>query len=525
MSRAPPVVIIHNIDGIVRSVNNGDLTARLVWVDPAANRDNFIKCTLSDQTRSIRLMMWGYDLETKKFLTENMMKIFCWTGLTARLTKNDPSLQREHLFSLSLNENDDKFKMGFVGRFQIVEGCTIPFLDIVMPRPELMSQTPLLSPSRSQDMKSTTMPVSVEKRGREDAISVPKRERDDEEAHAWICPVNGCRLPDYPYCMMTGSLHPAVCALCGTQGQFQFCPAAPRGVKIVHSDMIATTKEITPAETQKGTLTFGLSADVIDSISRHASKAKELSGSIPMTVDSANSRHDAIVKELLGSIPIEVLNATTEKTTAEEELKNNAACEESKADTSTAEKATTDDADKALSGEESKADKGTTYKATDDKATADTGEDNKAGTTDKATSNKATYDTPKAGKTTDDQATADKATADKVKANTTTADKATADKATADNAAAKKAAAEKAAAEKSAADKTAAEKVKADKAAAEKVAADKAAAEKAAAENKAVADKAAAEKVKADKAAAEKAAAVKNAAETVKKNTAPQSKH
>ena len=516
MSRAPPVVIIHNIDGIVRSVNNGDLTARLVWVDPAANRDNFIKCTLSDQTRSIRLMMWGYDLETKKFLTENMMKIFCWTGLTARLTKNDPSLQREHLFSLSLNENDDKFKMGFVGRFQIVEGCTIPFLDIVMPRPELMSQTPLISPSRSQDMKSTTMPVLVEKRGREDAISVPKRERDDDEAPAWICPVNGCRLPDYPYCMMTGSLHPAVCALCGTQGQFQFCPAAPRGVKIVHSDMIATTKEITPAETQKGTLTFGLSADVIDSMSCHASKAKDLLGSIPMTVDSASSRHDAIVKELLGSIP-----------TAEEELKNNAAGEESKADTSTVEKATTDDAtaDKALSGEESKADKGTTDKATDDKATADNGEDNKAGTTDKATYDKATYDTPKAGKTTDDQATADKATADKVKANTTTADKATADKATADNAAAKKAAAEKAAAEKAAAEKTAAEKVKADKAAAEKVAADKAAAEKAAAENKAVADKAAAEKVKADKAAAEKAAPVKNAAETVKKNTAPQSKH
>ena len=72
---------------------------------------------------------------------------------------------------------------------------------------------------------------------------VPKREREDDEAPAWICPVNGCRLPEYPYCMMTGKLHPAVCALCGTKGQFQFCPASPRGVKMMHSDMIATTKE------------------------------------------------------------------------------------------------------------------------------------------------------------------------------------------------------------------------------------------------------------------------------------------
>ena len=91
------------------------------------------------------------------------------------------------------------------------------------------SQTRLPSPSRS---KSTTIPVLV-----------PKRERDDDEAPAWICPVNGCRLPEYPYCMMTGKLHPAVCALCGTKGQFQFCPASPRGVKMMHSDMIATTKE------------------------------------------------------------------------------------------------------------------------------------------------------------------------------------------------------------------------------------------------------------------------------------------
>ena len=77
---------------------------------------------------------------------------------------------------------------------------------------------------------------------------VPKREREDDEAPAWICPVHGCRLPEYPYCMMTGKLHPAVCALCGTKGQFQFCPASPRGVKMMHSDMIATTKESKPAQ-------------------------------------------------------------------------------------------------------------------------------------------------------------------------------------------------------------------------------------------------------------------------------------
>ena len=426
MSRAPPVVIIHNIDGIVRSVNNGDLTARLVWVDPAVTPNNYIKCTISDQTRSIRLTLWGYDLETKKFLSNNMLKIFCWSGLTARLTKNDPTLQREHLFTLSLNENDDKFKMGFVGRFQIVEGCTIPFLDIAVPRPELMSQTPLPTPTASHDMNSSkTMPVSAEKRGRDDEVLIPKRERDDDTL-AWICPVAGCRLPDYAYCMMTGKLHPAVCAQCGTQGKYLFCPASPRGVKVMHIDMIPTSEVSAPGEKLGGTLTFGLPAGDIDHIRRHA----------------------AMVKELFGSIP---LDATTDK-----------AGGESKADVGTTVKTTDDQAT---------ADKATSDKATDDMPKADKTRD------DQATADKATAENFKANKATADKATAEKATADNAAAEKAEADKAAAEKVKADKAAAEKATAEKAAAEKAAAEKAAADKVKADKAAAEKAAAVKNAAE------------------------------------------------
>ena len=137
MSRAHPVVFIQRIDEIVRSLSNADLTARLVWVDPADSRDNIIRCIISDATRSIRLTLWEFDLEVKKFLSENMLKIFCWSGLTARLNK-DMYFQREHLFGLSLNQSDaSTFQLGFVGRFQVIEGSTLPFLDIIVPRPEL----------------------------------------------------------------------------------------------------------------------------------------------------------------------------------------------------------------------------------------------------------------------------------------------------------------------------------------------------------------------------------------------------
>ena len=228
MSRAYPVVILQNIDDIVKSTNNGEITARLVWVDPALSRDNTIRCTLSDATRSIRLAMWGYDTDVKAFLLENMMQIFCWTGMTVRIHK-DSTYQREHKYGLSMNQNDEKYKLGFVGRFQIVDSCTLPFMDIVMPRPELMSETPLPIPARSMSMTPST------------SMTEPKRERDDETP-GWICPVSGCRLPDYEFCMMTGKPHPKVCEKCGTQGKFLYCPAAPRGTKELHEDMVLTSK-------------------------------------------------------------------------------------------------------------------------------------------------------------------------------------------------------------------------------------------------------------------------------------------
>ena len=337
MSRAHPVVFIQRIDEIVRSLSNADLTARLVWVDPADSRDNIIRCTISDATRSIRLTLWGFDLEVKKFLSDNMMKIFCWSGLTARLNKGDVFLQREHLFGLSLNQSDAKFQLGFVGRFQIVEGCTLPFLDIIVPRPELMSQTPLPSPSRSQDMlipDTTTQTV------------VPKRDRVDE-APAWICPVNGCRLPDYQYCMMTGNLHPAVCELCGTQGKFKFCPASPRGVKTVHADMIATTKESTP--TQQGTLTFGLSGDLLDSIARHAAVVKELLGSIDPTVNviKENTDDNKIVDKVTAennTADKAVADKTPDKATADKPEANKVIAEKTEVDKAMVDKATADKA-------------------------------------------------------------------------------------------------------------------------------------------------------------------------------------
>ena len=159
MSSPAPMVNVESIDQIVRPINNGSLTARLVWVDPAPSATNVIRCTVSDHRRSIRITLWAYDLDTKKFLSERMLKIFLWTGFNARANK-EAHFQREHVYGLSMNA-DDKFNQKFVGRFQVVEGCMAPFLDIIVPQPQLMTQTPLPSPMRSPEQACTPMSMTT----------------------------------------------------------------------------------------------------------------------------------------------------------------------------------------------------------------------------------------------------------------------------------------------------------------------------------------------------------------------------
>lgn len=85
------VVIINNLEEINRSLNNVTMTVRLVWVDPApsTSREHAIRCVVSDRTRSIRLVMWGFDDETKNLLLSSLIK---WEGLTLR-QQREPYLQ------------------------------------------------------------------------------------------------------------------------------------------------------------------------------------------------------------------------------------------------------------------------------------------------------------------------------------------------------------------------------------------------------------------------------------------------
>ena len=184
MSTAPPVVNIQNIDDIVRSTNNVCLDARLVWVDPAPTSNNAIRCTLSDHSRSIRLTLWGFDADIKKFLQQRMLAIFHWEGMNARANK-ETYLQREHMFGLSLNQ-DDKFNQKFVGRFHVIEGCTAPFLDVIVPQPHLMSHTPLPASTLPINIWGAGTSASPSSSQAPTAVVVQKREREDVIWNGWL---------------------------------------------------------------------------------------------------------------------------------------------------------------------------------------------------------------------------------------------------------------------------------------------------------------------------------------------------
>lgn len=252
-------VIINNLEEINRSLNNVTMTVRLVWVDPApsTSREHAIRCVCSDRTRSIRLVLWGFDDETKNLLLSSLMCVIKWEGLTLRQHR-EPYLQREHAFGAACNR-EDKFNLRFVGRFQVVQQRGQgPFLDVVVPRPSLSqsgsttslsqfgSATPPIRPStgdpatprhEQQNMQSHYLPT---------AGSPVLGTGMNRRAREWQCPNTGCRVSQWPFCMITGRRHPPVCSLCGTQGLFRYCPATPRGQPpILHEGVEPELTEVT----------------------------------------------------------------------------------------------------------------------------------------------------------------------------------------------------------------------------------------------------------------------------------------
>ena len=249
-----PASVTMTIDDITKAVNNITVRAKLIWVDPApcTSSTHIIRATISDHSRSIRLTLWGFDDGMKEFLTAHMMQIFSFEGLTAR-AHPERYLMREHNFSLSLNATD-RAGLRFVGRCSILNDPVLNqrFLDIVVPQPLLMGQTPLpathlppsqggfiMSRSQSQQITSATHPAPKVLFPASPGSVVEKRERPaDAFANWWKCPKHGCRLSGYQFCMVDGSAHPEVCAKCGTQGKYLYCPASPPGSMLKHSDMV-----------------------------------------------------------------------------------------------------------------------------------------------------------------------------------------------------------------------------------------------------------------------------------------------
>ena len=260
-----PVTMVQNIDDIIKPLNNVTLVARLIWVDPspssgAGTSSYAIRLTLSDHSRSIRLVLWGHDEKVKAFLTDNMMKIFSWEGLTARAPK-EKYLSREHAFSLSLNA-DDKWGMKFVGRFHMLDGCQAPFLTVSVPMPLLMAPSPFV-PSMFAPRSSSTPSLNSSVREPAADATTPQASKRGRDQEMWKCPNMGCRLPDHTYCMITGKKHPAICELCGTQGKYMYCPAAQRGTKVVHPDMLPDpVKEAVPVSFGSNFLTVPTLAEM-----------------------------------------------------------------------------------------------------------------------------------------------------------------------------------------------------------------------------------------------------------------------
>jgi len=237
--------MVNSLEEINRSMNNVTMTLRLVWVDPApsTSRSHSIRCVCSDNTRSIRLTLWGFTDEVKAFLTSSLLCVIKWEGLTIR-QQREPYLQREHLFTASCNR-EDAFNLRFVGRFQVVQQRGQgSFLDVVVPRP-------VLSQSASNPTMTSLSPCSQNlSTPRRDTVGIPVGNSPSavggiRRAREWQCPVAGCRVSAWPFCMMTGFRHPPVCPACGTQGLYRYCPATPRGQPPVLHEGVES--EVVPA--------------------------------------------------------------------------------------------------------------------------------------------------------------------------------------------------------------------------------------------------------------------------------------
>jgi len=227
------VVVLNSLEDVTRSLNNVTITVRLVWVDPApsTSREHAIRTVCSCRSRSMRIVLWGFDDETKTFLQGHTLDVIKFEGLTMRQHR-EPYLTREHLFGAACNR-EDKFNMNYVGRYMVVgragEG---EWADVIVQRPVLaqsgsvgsmtMVRSPsvLQAPSQSRDVVQVTP------------------ERQIRRAREWVCPNAGCLVSAWPFCMITGQRHPTTCTACGTQGIYRYCPATPRGgVPVLHEGM------------------------------------------------------------------------------------------------------------------------------------------------------------------------------------------------------------------------------------------------------------------------------------------------